>query len=131
MSGDGSLRYWSHKDSHSSSHHRNDDEISKEEGLEVSLGDERRGHRSLEKATITQVIAEVVGIGILRAATLTLVIMDYIMVLMLVEVDLGKNIPSTIPIATGEHELTLKVEVDMGLRPSTLTPTTHLNMVYF
>ena len=48
MSGDGSLGYWSHNTSQSSSHRRNDDDISEEKNLEVSLGDERHGHRSLD-----------------------------------------------------------------------------------
>ena len=49
MSSDGSLVYWSHKTNHYSTHCRNNDNlIFKEEGLAVSLGDERRRHRSLE-----------------------------------------------------------------------------------
>ena len=49
MSGDGSLGYWSHKTIHySSHHHNNENEINEEEGLEVSLGEERHGHRYLE-----------------------------------------------------------------------------------
>ena len=49
MNGDGSLGYWSHETRNYSSHCCNDnDEISEEEGLEVCLGDERCGHRSLE-----------------------------------------------------------------------------------
>ena len=49
MSGDGSLGYWYHETSHYYSHLRNnDDEITKEEGPEVSLVDEILGHRSLE-----------------------------------------------------------------------------------
>ena len=47
MSGDGSLGYWYNDTSHYYSYHRNnDDEISEDEGLELSLCDERRGHRS-------------------------------------------------------------------------------------
>ena len=49
MSGDVSLVYWSRKTSHSYSHcHNNDDAISEDEGLEVSLGDIIHGHKSLE-----------------------------------------------------------------------------------
>ena len=49
MSGDESLGYWYRKTRHSSSHGRNDDdEIYEEEVPELSLGDERRGHRYLE-----------------------------------------------------------------------------------
>ena len=51
MYGYGSLGYWSHYTVHSSSYRRNDDnEISEEEGLEVSSGDKRRGDRSLENS---------------------------------------------------------------------------------
>ena len=48
MSGDGSLRYWSHETRHSSSHHHNDDGICDNESLEVSAGDGRREHRYLD-----------------------------------------------------------------------------------
>ena len=49
MSGDGSIGYWSHDTSHYSYHRFNDGcGISEDEGLEVSLGNERRGRRSLE-----------------------------------------------------------------------------------
>ena len=48
MSGDRSLGYWSRETRHYSSHHFNDDSIYDDESLEVSSGDGRRGHRSLE-----------------------------------------------------------------------------------
>ena len=46
---DQSLIPWSLKNIHSSDHHRNDSDSSSEgEGMEVSLGEESIGHRSLE-----------------------------------------------------------------------------------
>ena len=50
----------------------------------------------LRPATINQVISEVTGIGILRPTTLTLLIAEDIIVVMLVEVDLGQKIPATL-----------------------------------
>ena len=48
MSGDGNLGYWYLKTIHYLFHRRNDDDgIPEEEGLELSLSEERRGHRSL------------------------------------------------------------------------------------
>ena len=48
--GDGSLGSWSRKTSHSSSQRRiNDDKSPEEEVLEVNFGEERSGHRPLEK----------------------------------------------------------------------------------
>ena len=48
MSGDGSIEYRSHDTSHFTSYRCNDDGISDEKSIEVSLGDVRRRHRSLE-----------------------------------------------------------------------------------
>ena len=57
--------------------------------------------------TINQVISEVTGIGILRPTTLTLLIAEDIIVVMLVEVDLGHKIPDTIPLVIRGKELML------------------------
>ena len=49
MRGDGSLGYWYHNTSHFPSHCRNDNsENFKEEGLKMSLGDEKHVYMSLE-----------------------------------------------------------------------------------
>ena len=48
MSGDGSIEYRSHDTSHFTSYRCNEDGISDEKSIEVSLGDVRRRHRSLE-----------------------------------------------------------------------------------
>ena len=50
MSGVGIIEYWSQETSHSSSHHLNDDGVFNYEILEVSAGDGRRGHGSLENS---------------------------------------------------------------------------------
>ena len=47
----------------------------------------------------------------------------------LIEVDLGYNIPVTTPLAIREQELMLKGEVDIGLIPSTIPPITKVTMV--
>ena len=48
ISSDRNLGYWSHDTSYYYSHHRNGDDISDNESLEVSAGDVRRGHRYIE-----------------------------------------------------------------------------------
>ena len=74
-------------------------------------------------------LMEDVYIGILRPFTIALIISEVIIVVMLVEVDIGHNIPATLPIAIGEHGLMLKVGVDIGLRPATLVTITHVTVV--
>ena len=68
-------------------------------------------------------------IGILIPATLTQVIAENILVLMMVEVDIVQNNPATLPLAIREQEFMLKVEVDIGLRQDTLSPITQVTMV--
>ena len=77
-------------------------------------------------ATLPPVTTEVAKIGILRPATLTLVIAED----MTVELDLVQNRPATINITIGEHELMMKGKVDMGLIPYTITPITKVFMIY-
>ena len=48
MSGNGIIGYWYREISHYSSHHCNNDGIFDDKILEVSTGDKRRVHRSLE-----------------------------------------------------------------------------------
>ena len=50
---------------------------------------------------------------------------------MLVKVDLGQKRLATLPISIVEKELMLRVEVDIGLRPSTLPHVIQVTMVYF
>ena len=78
----------------------------------------------LRPENIPQLIAEFADISILILATIPLVIMENIILVMLVEVDIGHNIPYTLPLAIGEQSLMLKGKVDIGLRPDTLTPIT-------
>ena len=80
----------------------------------------------LRPATLPQVTAEVVDVVQVRPAIMLLVIAEG----MLIYVDLGNNIPATLPLVIGEQELMLKGEVDIGLQPATITPLTKLNMVY-
>ena len=75
----------------------------------------------LRPSTLPQVITDVLGIGILIPTTLPLIIAEDIKVVMLVEVDLGHKRPANFPLEIGEQELMLKSEVDIGLRPATLT----------
>ena len=88
------------------------------------LGDERHEHRSLETRKYYSINRGFADISILILATIPLVIMENIILVMLVEVDIGHNIPYTLPLAIGEQSLMLKGEVDIGLRPDTLTPIT-------
>ena len=48
---------------------------------------------------------------------------------MLIEVDLGHKIPETLPLTIRTHELMLKGEADIGLRPATITPITKVDGV--
>ena len=57
----------------------------------------------LRPATLPQVITEVVYIGILIPATLPLVILEDMIVVMLLEMDLGNKRPATVPIKIGEQ----------------------------
>ena len=76
-------------------------------------------------------VMEGMYIGVLRPATLILVIMEVIIVVMSVEVDLGHKSPSTIHLSIVEQELMLKVEVYIGLIPATLPPKTQVAVIYF
>ena len=76
------------------------------------------------------VTVEVVGIGILRPSTITLVTAVDIILVMLVEVDIGHKIPSTLPLAIVEQYLMLNGEADIGIRTATLPPITQVTVVY-
>ena len=62
-------------------------------------------------ATITQVIAEFMGVGQVLTDTLPLVIAED----MLIEVDMYHNIPATLPLVINKQELLLKGGVDILL----------------
>ena len=99
MSVDGSLGYWSHNNSQSPSHRRNDnDDIYKEEGLEVYLGYERRGHMSLETRHSSSSNCGRCGHIYFDIKTLHQVIAEDILEVMLVGMDLCHKRPSTIHI---------------------------------
>ena len=68
----------------------------------MSLIDERRVHSSLEKNTLPQVIAEVVDIDLLIPANIPLIISDDILVVVLLEIDLGHTITATLPLKIRE-----------------------------
>ena len=48
----------------------------------------------------------------------------------MIEVDLGHKRPDTLPLEIGEQELMLKGEVDIGIRPATITPITKVKVIY-
>ena len=81
----------------------------------------------LRPATLHQVIAEFLEVGILIPATIPLVIAED----MLVYMNLGHKRPSALPLAIGGQYLMLKVKVHIGLRPRTIPPITKMNMLYF
>ena len=60
-------------------------------------------------------ITKDVEIGLLVPATITLVIVEDVLVVMLLEVYLCHKRPATFPLSIEEQELILKVEVDIGL----------------
>ena len=68
-------------------------------------------------------VMEYVDIGLLRTATISLVITDFFIVVTMAEVDLGLKRPTTISIAIVEFIiLVLMAEAELGLnRPSTIT----------
>ena len=76
------------------------------------------------------VTVEVMGIGILRPSTITLVTAEDIILVMLVEVDLGHKRPSTLPLEIVEQYLMLKGEADIGIRTATLPPINQVTVVY-
>ena len=84
----------------------------------------------LRPATLPQVIVEVMDIGILRPSTLSLVILGGVILVMLVEVDIGQTRPDTLLVAIREKELMLKGKLDIGLSPATIPTITHMTVVY-
>ena len=49
----------------------------------------------------------------------------------MIVVDLSHKISVTLPLTIREHELVLKGESDIGLRPANIAPITKVNVVYF
>ena len=78
-------------------------------------------------APLHQVIAGIVDLGQVLPATIHLAIVED----MLIHVNIGHKRPATLPLSIGEHDLMLKGEVDIGLRPSTITLVTKVSVVYF
>ena len=77
--------------------------------------------------TLTQVIAEVVEIGLLIPDKITIIFAED----MLVDVDLCNKRPANLPLGIGEHEFMLNGEVDIGLIPANIPPINKLNAVDF
>ena len=101
-----SLGYWSRETSHDSSDHRKDDGIYYDENHAVSASDEISRYRSLDNRHLLLTIAKViivltildVDLGIKRPATISLSIVDFIILVLTVEVGLGINRPATLPL---------------------------------
>ena len=64
-----------------------------------------------------------------RPDTLSLEIVEFIILVLMVEVEIGLNIPATLTLAIVEKGLMLTGEVYIGLIPDTLTPITHMKLV--
>ena len=82
-------------------------------------------------SNIPLVIVEVmkdIDIGLLIPSTLPPVITEVIKVVMLIEVDLGHNLPDKIPLPIVKHELMLKGELDIGLIPYTIPTITQVTV---
>ena len=75
-------------------------------------------------------VMEYVDIGLLIPANLPFIIMEVIIVVMLVEVDIGHKRPATITLAIVEQEFILKGEADIGIILATLHPITQVTMIY-
>ena len=65
-----------------------------------------------------------VYLGINIPATISLAIVEFIILVLILEVELGLKRPSTLPLAIAEQELMLTVEMSIGLRTSTIPPIT-------
>ena len=72
-----------------------------------------------------------VDLGIKRPANISLTTVEFIIFLLAVEVGIGLNIPATLPVRIVDQESMLTGEVDIGLRPSTLSPITQVAVVDF
>ena len=137
MSGDGSLVYWSHEIIHYSYHHFNDDGIYDDESLEVSVCDGRCEHRSLETSHHSSRNSLVShssddgrgGYRAQRPSTFSLVIVDFIILVLMLEVKLGIKRPATLPITIFNQGLVLMGYVAIGLRSATLPPITQVSVV--
>ena len=56
---------------------------------------------------------------------------EVIILVMIQEVDLDLKRPATLPFTIVQKVLMVMVEVDIGLKPSTLSPTIQVGLVYF
>ena len=72
-----------------------------------------------------------VDLGYKRPATLYLAMMEFIILLLMVEVELGINIPSTLPLSILEKDLMFNREVYICLRTATLPPMTQATVTDF
>ena len=59
-------------------------------------------------------------LGHKRIATISLAIVDFIILLLMVELELGLKRPVTLPLTIVDQELMMKGEVDIGLIPDTI-----------
>ena len=59
-------------------------------------------------------------LGHKRIATISLAIVDFIILLLMVELELGLKRPVTLPLTIVDQELMLKRDMDIGLRTATL-----------
>ena len=55
-----------------------------------------------------------------RLDTISITIVEFIILVLMVEVELGLKRPATLPLVIVEQELMLTGEVDIGLNPDTL-----------
>ena len=62
-------------------------------------------------------------------ATLSISIVDFIILVLMVEAEIGLKRPTTITISITDQELVLKGEVDICIIPATIPPIIQVNMV--
>ena len=66
-----------------------------------------------------------VDLGNKTPATLSLEIFEFIILVLMVEVELGLKRSANLPLAIIDKQLMMKVDMDIGLRPETLTRVYH------
>ena len=71
-----------------------------------------------------------VDLGLKIPATIYLAIVEFIILVFMVDVELGINIQYNIPLAIVDQDLMLMVEVDIGTRTAIITPITQVAVVY-
>ena len=71
-----------------------------------------------------------VDIGLKITATLSIVVAEFIILVLMLEEELCVKRLATLTFAIVKKKLMLTGEVDMGIRPATLSPITQVDLIY-